>query len=141
MKLYVLFPDEINSRTTLIIQPMIKNVLDSSNNVESVVYYSLGNFISNQGILYSTIGYKGVIGAFATLNIDKTTFNGESKISLDNLEVELLYTYKNSQQRYYKIIPFSKMNNNYLNNYQSVYETYKNVIQKYDQNIVVKPCA
>jgi len=27
---------------------MIKNVLDSSNNVESVVYYSLGNFISNQ---------------------------------------------------------------------------------------------
>ena len=60
---------------------------------------------------------------------------------MDNLEVELLYTYKNSQQRYYKIIPFSKMNNNYLNNYQSVYETYKKVIQKYDQNIVVKPCA
>ena len=111
------------------------------NNNNTLVIYSLGNFISNQGILYSTIGYKGVIGAFATLDIDKTTFNGESKISLDNLEVELLYTYKNSQQRYYKIIPFSKMNNNYLNNYQSVYETYKNVIQKYDQNIVVKPCA
>jgi hypothetical protein len=111
------------------------------NNNNTLVIYSLGNFISNQGILYSTIGYKGVIGAFATLNIDKTTFNGESKISLDNLEVELLYTYKNSQQRYYKIIPFSKMNNNYLNNYQSVYETYKNVIQKYNQNIVVKPCA
>ncbi len=39
-----------------VIQPMIKNVLDSANNVESVVYYSLGNFISNQRNMHTDGG-------------------------------------------------------------------------------------
>ena len=52
-----------------VIQPMIKNVLDSANNVESVVYYSLGNFISNQRNMH-TDG-----GAISYLEFTKTKNN------------------------------------------------------------------
>lgn len=52
-----------------VIQPMIKNVLDSSNNLESVVYYSLGNFISNQRNMH-TDG-----GAISYLEFTKTKNN------------------------------------------------------------------
>jgi poly-gamma-glutamate synthesis protein (capsule biosynthesis protein) len=52
-----------------VIQPMIKNVLDSANNAESVVYYSLGNFISNQRNMH-TDG-----GAISYLEFTKTKNN------------------------------------------------------------------
>ena len=82
------------------------------------------------------IGYKGVIGAFVTLDINKTN----NTINLNNLNVELLYTYKNTKEKYYKIIPFSKMNETYLDQYKSVYEDYKKIIQSYDATINVLPC-
>lgn len=106
------------------------------NNKQTLVIYSLGNFISNQGILMNKIGYKGVIGAFVTLDINKTN----NTINLNNLNVELLYTYKNTKEKYYKIIPFSKMNETYLDQYKSVYEDYKKIIQSYDATINVLPC-
>lgn len=108
----------------------------------TLIIYSLGNLISNQVILTNKYGQKVAIGALASLNIIKTTDeNLNSEIKIDNLEIELVYTYKNSQNKYYKVIPFSKMNNTYLNNYEKVYEEFKNVIQKIDSNIKVKPSA
>lgn len=108
----------------------------------TLIIYSLGNLISNQVILTNRYGQKVAIGALASLNIIKTTDeNLNSEIKIDDLEIELVYTYKNSQDKYYKVIPFSKMNNAYLNNYEKVYEEFKNVIQKIDSNIKVKPSA
>ncbi len=104
---------------------------------DTLVIYSLGNFISNQIELYDTIGYKGTIGAFATLDITKK----DKDIKLDNLKVDLLYTYRNKTDKYYKVVPFSKINEQYLPNYQEVYNEYKAVIQKYDPNITVVPAA
>ena len=109
---------------------------------DTLVIYSLGNFISNQIDLYSSIGYKGVVGAFTMVDITKQVNEDKTKeIKLSNLNVDLLYTYKNKEKKYYKVIPFSKINSTYLSDYQSVYETYKNVIQKYDNTINVLPAA
>ncbi len=107
---------------------------------DTLVIYSLGNFISNQIELYNSIGYKGAVGAFAMLDIKKTVNEDQSsKINLENLKVDLLFTYRNETDQYYKVVPFSKMDSKYLKNYQSVYEDYKKVIQKYDQTINVVP--
>ncbi len=107
---------------------------------DTLVIYSLGNFISNQIDLYSSIGYKGVIGALAMMDVKKTINADASKdININNLRIELIYTYKNTQEKYYKIIPFSKLNNDYLKNYENVYEQYKNVILKFDKTINVLP--
>lgn len=114
----------------------------------TLVIYSMGNFISNQIQLFSTIGHKGVIGDFVMVDIIKTVNEDQtSSIALSNLQVELLYTYRNKNKKIYKIVPFSKMNEKYFdqylnkNNYLDVYNKYKNVILKYDQNIYVIPAA
>ena len=113
---------------------------------DTLVVYSMGNFISNQIQLFATRGFKGVIGAFVmgdivkTVNEDKT-----SEIRIENVGVDLTYNYKNPAKRMYKIVQFSKINSNffdnYLNksNYKKVYEQYKDVIQKLDPNIYVYP--
>ena len=71
-----------------------------------------------------------------TVNKDQT-----SEVNIDNVKVELLYTFRNKPERTYKVIPFSKMNEKYLPNYKSIYEDYKKVVQKYDPNIYVIPAA
>ena len=65
------------------------------------------------------------------------------KIVIDNIENELIYTYYNQKNwTNFKVIPFSNPDiANYLNNYESVYETYKKVVQKYDENMKVMPLA
>ena len=109
---------------------------------DTLIFYSLGNLISNQVILIGTYGYKVAVGAFATLDINKlVNEDGTSEITIDNLEIELHYTYKNVANRYYKVVPFSKMNTDILKNYLTVYDEFKNVIQKYDEKIKVKAPA
>ena len=105
---------------------------------DTLVIYSLGNFISNQIELYSSIGYKGAVGAFAMVNIEKDKSNN---IDINDLKVDLIFTYRNETDKYYKVVPFSKITSKYLPDYQNVYTTYKNVIQKYDSNIEVIPAA
>ena len=109
---------------------------------DTLVIYSMGNFISNQIELFNSIGYKGVIGDFVMADINKTVNKDQtSEINIDNVKVELLYTYRNKPERIYKVIPFSKMTEKYLPNYKEIYEDYKQVIQKYDPNIYVIPAA
>ena len=109
---------------------------------DTLVIYSLGNFISNQIELYDSIGYKGAVGAFAMVNIEKTTNEDKSSaISINDLKVDLIYTYRNETEKYYKVIPFSKITSKYLPDYKDVYNTYKNVIQKYDNTINVIPAT
>ena len=108
----------------------------------TLILYSLGNLLSNQMIMINTYGYKVAVGAFATLNINKlVNEDGTSEITIDDLEMELHYNYKNSNQRLYRIIPFSKIDTSILKNYQSVYESHKAVLQKFDPNIKVKASA
>ena len=109
---------------------------------DTLIIYSLGNLISNQVIMINTYGQKVAVGALASMDIVKTTLeDGTSKVKVDNLELELIYTYKNTSQRYYKVVPFSKMTKSILSNYETVYNDFKKVLTKYDDTIKVKPSS
>ncbi len=106
---------------------------------DTLVYYSLGNFISNQGDLIDNIGYKGIVGVLATLDITKTVQkDGTSSIKIDNLGADLTYTYNNNHHDY-RVIPFSKMSAEYNPDYLKIYEQYKEVFTSLDKNINIVP--
>ena len=113
---------------------------------DTVVFYSFGNFISNQmGAEQALVRKVGVIGMFATLNITKTvdTKNNTPTIKIDNIGADLNYTYRyyNSEigRNDYLVIPFSKMESKYLSNYESVYNEFSEVLKKYDDSIIIEP--
>ena len=107
-------------------------------NDKTVVFYSLGNFISNQGDLISSIGYKGIVGVLASMDITKTEEkDGTVSIKVDNLGADLTYTYNNNHHGYL-VIPFSKMTSEYNANYQNIYEEYKKILTSLNQNITIK---
>ena len=105
----------------------------------TIVFYSLGNFISAQ---MQDQNYNKTVELMASLNITKTKKGNNSTIKIDNIKAELLYNYYNqSTWRGFKVIPFSNPDiSKYLKNYKTVYETYKNVVQKYE-DIEVKEAA
>ena len=107
----------------------------------TLVIYSLGNFISAQyQNKYSCYNYRCTVGLMSSLEITKTVNNTEEKIEIGNIDNELIYTYYNqSTWRGYKVIPFSNQEIiKYLPNYKTIYETYKEIVQRYDNNINVK---
>ena len=105
----------------------------------TVVFYSLGNFISAQ---MQDQNYNKTVELMASLNITKTTKGNNKEIKIDNIKAELLYNYYNqSSWRGFKVIPFSNPDiSKYLKNYKQVYETYKKVVQEYE-DIEVKEAA
>jgi len=111
---------------------------------DTLVIYSLGNFISAQYQNRSTCtNYKCTVGLMSSLKIEKTVKGEDVTIKIDNVENELIYNYYNqSTWRGFKVIPFSNSDiANYLPNYQNVYETYKAVVQSMDSNMYVKELA
>jgi poly-gamma-glutamate synthesis protein (capsule biosynthesis protein) len=104
---------------------------------DTLVIYSLGNFISAQT---QDLNYNKVVGLMSSLEITKTVKDGESKILITNVKNELIYTYYKSYKNF-KVIPFSQMNSTYLSNYEQIYEKYKKVIQMYDEDMYVVPLA
>lgn len=113
---------------------------------DTVVFYSFGNFISNQmGAEQALVRKVGVIGMFATLDITKVvdTKNNTETITIDNIGADLNYTYRfynnEIKKNDYLVIPFSKMEEKYLKNYKSVYEEFSNVLTKYDNTINIAP--
>lgn len=113
---------------------------------DTVVMYSLGNFISNQ---YGTGDYNKLVGLMATLDITKTvTPEGEVSIDIDNIGGELIFTKYNgdpiatANHDGHVVIPFSKMtDDSYLKDYVRIYEKYTNILESMgtDLNIVPLP--
>jgi len=113
---------------------------------DTVVFYSFGNFISNQmGAEQAIVRKVGVIGMFATLDITKTvdTEKDTTTITIDNIGADLNYTHRfyNSaiHKNDYLVIPFSKMEEKYLSNYETVYKEFSDVLKKYDDSINIEP--
>ncbi|MBE6156277.1 MAG: CapA family protein [Firmicutes bacterium] len=113
---------------------------------DTVVFYSFGNFISNQmGAEQALVRKVGVIGMFATLDITKVvdTEKNTTTITLDNIGADLNYTYRYYNSiigRYdYKVIPFSQIDSDYLTNYESIYNEFSEVLKKYDDSINIEP--
>ena len=98
---------------------------------DTLVIYSLGNFISAQ------IGIDRLVGAMVSYDIVK---NDDNTIKIENVKANLIYTYYNNFRNYY-VYPFTELNSNILPNYVSLYEKYSNIIKMYDNTIEVVPLA
>ena len=97
----------------------------------TLVIYSLGNFISNQKTVDD---YARRIGLMVNVDIIKTITDHETRITLDNLNTELIYTYSQNNKNF-KVIPFSKMSDSYLKNYKNYQNKYNAIIKYYDEHI------
>ena len=108
---------------------------------DTLVIYSLGNFISAQS---TNNDYNTMVELMTTVDIVKETKGKKSTIKLENLNNELLYNYytKGSGKWYnFKVVPFSQMNTNYNSDYKRLYDKYSKVVKLYDENIPVKEAS
>lgn len=86
---------------------------------DTLVIYSLGNFISNQLSLRLNNGIGLMYGTDIVVDDNGVRFENEYK------ELVLSYAEKSTN---FKVIPFSKLNNNLLNNYESIQKQYMNIV-------------
>lgn len=107
---------------------------------DTLVIYSLGNFISAQS---TNNDYNTIVELMSSVDITKTTKGKESSIKIDNLDNELLYNYYKTGGKWYdfKVIPFSQMNTSYNSDYKRLYDKYGAVVKMYDENIPLKASA
>ncbi len=109
---------------------------------DTIVFYSLGNFISAQYQNQGTCSYyKCMVGLMSSLDITKTEYKGKTTIKIDNINNDLIYTYYTNWSRF-QVIPFSNAEiKNYLPGYSNVYDTYAKVIASDDERIKTVPLA
>ncbi|MFE8694959.1 CapA family protein [Cytobacillus sp. FJAT-53684] len=97
-----------------VLQPMEwRNAADGS---QSLVVYSLGNFISGQNKNYKDIG------GMATIQVTKTIDKDGIKISLANPDFHPTYVYKINRIRNYRVVPLQDASKFELENAQKKYE-------------------
>ena len=96
---------------------------------DTLVVYSLGNFVSNQDTVAK------LTGLMASANIVKRVYHGKTTIKIEEATAELIYTRKSEK---YVVYPYSKLNNNILYNYKSYYNTYKKILTSMSDKIKVK---
>jgi poly-gamma-glutamate synthesis protein (capsule biosynthesis protein) len=99
---------------------------------DTMVIYSLGNFISSQ------YGINKLTGLMASVNIKKQTIDGKSKIILENPQAELVYTYSKitSYRHSYKLYPYTMLNENILENYKEHYNKYMGIVTSMSKRII-----
>lgn len=105
---------------------------------DTLVIYSLGNFISAQS---TNNDYNTMTELMTSVDVIKEEKDGQATIKLDNLNNELLFNYyqKGSRWTNFKVIPFSMMNETYNSDYKRLYDKYSAVVKMYDQNIPINP--
>lgn len=108
-----------------VIQPIHKI---RSNQHETIVAYSLGNFFSDQ------TGINKKIGASLQLQFDKRVTNDHVIKKISNLQVRLIHHGKLDNRFYVKW--FEEIDDSYLPNYQIYKDDKMKVIQYYDQTIL-----
>ena len=107
---------------------------------DTLVFYSLGNFISAQ---YQNSGtctnYKCMVGLMSSLTIKKTIEEENTTIEINNIKNDLIYTYYNNFKDF-KVVPFSNPKiKDYLSNYEDIYNKYSGIIKSEDPRIETIP--
>lgn len=116
-----------------VIQPIDK-IKNEETGKETIVYYSLGNFISNQGDENKRVGLLGTLDITKTVDKDKTT------IEISNVGGELHYTYYTAAHSNYKVVPFSNPNiGKYVSNYKTMWEKYKKISTGGNDEFIITP--
>ena len=103
---------------------------------DTLVFYSLGNFISAQYQNKDTCtNYKCMVGLMSSLNIKKTIEEDNTTIEINNIKNNLIYTYYDNFTNF-KVIPFSNPKiKEYLPNYIDLYNKYSDIIKSDDPSI------
>ena len=97
---------------------------------DTLVIYSLGNFLSGQ------IGTDKKSGLMASLNITKTVEKDKtSSIKIDNVKAEFVYTYHDPSYHNFKLIRWKDLDDNILPGYREYFQELKNTIDN-DQVII-----
>ena len=105
---------------------------------DTLVFYSLGNFISAQ-TSSSCSNLKCNIGLMSSLTIKKTIEDDNTKIEINNIKNDLIYTYHQNYTNF-KVIPFSNPKiKDYLENYNDIYDKYSDIIVSQDKSISLVP--
>ena len=94
---------------------------------DTLVIYSLGNFLSGQ----RPMGIDKTIGLMVGMDIVVK----ESKVTFENVNKSLIYTYSTTSDTKYKLYAFSQLDDSILPNYKSLEEKYMNIVNsevKYD---------
>jgi len=87
----------------------------------TLVIYSLGNFISSQHEENTRVGM------MVSLDINKHVENDQSTIKIDNVKADLTWTY-HERFKNFKVIPFYELTESQLSNNAQIYEKYKKII-------------
>lgn len=95
---------------------------------DTLVIYSLGNFISDQ------LGTERLTGLMFAFDITVKEKGEEKSIKVDNLRADLLYT-KHNNAKNFRVYPYSELTNEILPNYMEYYNTYKGVVLSRNQDI------
>ena len=105
---------------------------------DTLVIYSLGNFISAQS---TSNDYNTIVELMTSVDVIKEEKDGKVTIKLDNLNNELLYNYYQRGSRWtnFKVIPFSQMNSTYNSDYQRLYNKYSDIVRMYNKDIKINP--
>ena len=101
----------------------------------TLVIYSLGNFISSQNTLNQRTGL------MVSAKIVKENRSGISTIKVKDTTARLIYTYytNTNPRKNYMVYPYDMLNNSILNNYKTHYNTFMDIVTKYDKNIIKYP--
>ena len=95
---------------------------------DTLVFYSLGNFVSSQD------SSDKLTGALASLKIKKKN----NKIEFDDIKVNLIYTSFNRTPPYnFKLYPYQMLDSSILFNYNSYYDKYKTILTSEEQSVEV----
>ncbi len=101
---------------------------------DTLVIYSLGNMLSAQE---TDLDYAKMVGLMSSVKITKTTKGNESKITLSDVNNDLLFTYFQGYRKY-KVVPFSSSDiGNYLSDAKRLYDKYSAVIKRMDDSMPV----
>ena len=92
---------------------------------DTLVFYSLGNFISAQE------GIDKLVGLMGAITIKKQVLGNEKHIFVDSIDTLLTYTYYDEKFRNFKIIPFDQVDSNILSNYDSIKSQKESLVSSY----------
>lgn len=104
-----------------VLQPM--EILTGSSGNETLVAYSLGNFVSGQQ------GTERNIGGILNFDIQKITIRDEVRIELRNIEFMPTYNYFDKEAQTYRLIPLiQSVQDEYFESIQALFEAYSDQI-------------
>ena len=94
---------------------------------DTLVIYSLGNFLSGQ----RPMGIDKTIGLMVGMDIVVK----DKKATFENIDKSLLYTYSTTSDTKYKVYPFKDLDDSILSGYKDLEEKYMSIVNsevKYD---------